>query len=109
MCFSHIYAQSDGSASPYAAGPRTGTWYGAPVDGSRSDTNAALMYVTFQDSYSVEYWIDYYSRTSESFRKAADGGVIEVAWNFSPENTSGPGRSWAPTAISPRACGPWAA
>ncbi len=84
-----VYARSDDSASSYAAGPRTGTWYGTPVDGSRSDTNAALMYVTFQDSYSVEYWIDYYSRTSESFRKAADGGVIEVAWNFSPENTSG--------------------
>ena len=84
-----VYAQSDDSASPYAAGPRTGTWYGTPVDSSRSDTNAALMYVTFGDSYSVEYWIGYYSRTSENFRKAADGGVIELAWNFSPESTAG--------------------
>lgn len=84
-----VYARSDDGASPYASGPRTGTWYGASLGGSRSDTNAALMYVTFQDSYSVEYWIDYYTRTSESFRKAADGGVIELAWNFSPESTSG--------------------
>ncbi len=84
-----VYAQSSDSASPYSAGPRTGTWYGTPVDSPRSDTNAALMYVTFQDSYSVAYWIDYYNRTSESFRKAANGGVIEVAWNFNPESTAG--------------------
>lgn len=84
-----VYARSGGSASPYSAGPRIGTWYGTPVDSSRSDTNAALMYVTFQDGYSVAYWINYYKNTSENFRKAANGGVIELAWNFSPESTAG--------------------
>ena len=29
-----IYAQSDDSASPYAVGPKTGTWYGTPADSS---------------------------------------------------------------------------
>lgn len=84
-----VYAQSDDGASPYAAGPRTGTWYGLSLGGSRTDTNAALMYITFNDGYSVQYWIDYYNGTSEQFRKAANGGVIELAWNFSPESTAG--------------------
>ncbi|MCI8304780.1 MAG: hypothetical protein HFF52_09165 [Lawsonibacter sp.] len=84
-----IYAQSKTSASPYSVGPRTGTWYGSPVDGSRTDGSAALMYVTFGDSYSMDYWINYYRDTSPMFRKAADGGVIELAWNFSPESTAG--------------------
>ena len=84
-----VYAQADNSGSPYSAGPRTGTWYGTPVDGSRSDTNAALVYITFNDPNSVEYWFEYYSNNSASFRKAADGGVIELAWNFDPESTAG--------------------
>lgn len=84
-----VYAHSDNSTSSYAVGPRTGTWYGTPVDGSRTDGSAALMYVTFNDSYSVEYWVDYYNHNSEKFRKACEGGVIELAWNFSPESTAG--------------------
>lgn len=84
-----VYAQTGSSGSSYSAGPRTGTWYGTPVDGSRSDTNAALVYITFNDPNSVAYWFDYYSSNSASFRRAADGGVIELAWNFDPESTAG--------------------
>ena len=47
------------------------------------------MYVTFQDGYSMDYWIDYYMNTSDNFRQAANGGVIELAWNFQPEGTGG--------------------
>lgn len=75
-----VYAQAGGSA---------GTWYGTPTESSRSDTNAALVYLTFNDNYSLEYWIDYYNNHSENFRKAANGGVIELAWNFNPESTAG--------------------
>lgn len=46
------------------------------------------MYVNFMDGYSVDYWINYYKSTSAAFA-AADGGVIELAWNFSPESTAG--------------------
>lgn len=84
-----VYARTDDGASPYAVGPRTGTWYGSTVDAPRADTGAALIYVTFGDSYSVDYWLDYYQSTSDNFRRAANGGVIELAWNFSPESTAG--------------------
>lgn len=79
-----IYAQTGTASSPYSAGPRTGTWYGSPADGSRTDGSAALIYMDFGESYGAAHWIEYYSNTSELFRRAADGGVIEVAWNFSP-------------------------
>lgn len=84
-----IYAQSDDSASPYAVGPKTGTWYGTPADSSTTGGSASLIYVTFGDSYSVDYWINYYMDCSPAFREAANGGVIEFAWNFSPEGTAG--------------------
>ena len=87
-----VYAQTDNGVSPYSVGPRTGTWYGTPVNGSRSDTNATMLYVTFNDIYSVEYWVNYCRsnpETSENFRKATNGGVIELAWNFDPESTAG--------------------
>lgn len=84
-----VYAQTDNSASPYSVGPRTGTWYGTPANAFRSDTNASLMYVTFGDSYSVEHWVNFYSNNFEGFRRALDGGVIELAWNFNPESTDG--------------------
>ena len=37
----------------------------------------------------MDYWIDYYMDCSPAFREAANGGVIEFAWNFSPEGTAG--------------------
>jgi len=83
-----VYAQSDNDPSGYSKGPRTGTWYGVPADGSRSDGSAALVYINFGDSYSVEYWLDYYQHNSALYQKAADGGVIELAWNFDPPDTS---------------------
>ncbi len=77
-----IYAQSNNDPSSFAVGPRTGTWYGAPVDNPNAQGSAALMYIEFGRDYSADYWIDYYTDTSSLFRQAADGGVIEVAWNF---------------------------
>ncbi len=84
-----IYAQSDTDPSPYRVGPATGTWYGTALGHEQPGESAVLMYVDFQDGHSVEYWIDYYLGTSDNFRQAADGGVIELAWNFSPEGTAG--------------------
>lgn len=87
-----VYAQTEelGNIYPTTGAPTQGTWYGSTVDGSQRSEYAALMYVTFQDSYSVDYWINYYKNTYPSFKKAAtEGGVIELAWNFSPEGTAG--------------------
>ena len=84
-----IYAQSDTDPSPYAYGPKNGTWYGTALGHDQPGESAALMYIDFNDGYSVEYWIDYYMNTSENFYNAANGGVIELAWNFHPEGTAG--------------------
>ena len=84
-----IYALSDTDPSPYAYGPESGTWYGTALGHDQPGESAALMYVDFQDGYSVEYWIDYYMNTSSNFYEAAHGGVIELAWNFHPEGTAG--------------------
>ena len=84
-----IYAQSDTDPSPYAYGPKSGTWYGTALGYEQPGESAALMYIDFQDGYSVEYWIDYYMNTYENFYNAAHGGVIELAWNFHPEGTAG--------------------
>lgn len=84
-----IYAQSDTDPSPYAYGPKSGTWLGSALGHDQPGESAALMYIDFQDGYSVQYWIDYYLSTSENFYKAANGGVIELAWNFHPEGTAG--------------------
>ena len=84
-----IYARSNNDPSPYGYGPATGTWFGTALGHEQPGESAALMYVDFQDGYSVEYWIDYYLNTSDNFRQAANGGVIELAWNFHPEGTAG--------------------
>lgn len=79
-----IYAQSNDDPSPYAVGPKTGTWYGVPADNPNGHGSAALIYMEFGDSYGADHWIEYYTETSELFRQAANGGVVEVAWNFQP-------------------------
>lgn len=84
-----IYARSNSDPSPYSVGPTSGTWFGTALGHEQPNESAALMYVNFQDGYSVDYWIDYYMGTSDNFRQAANGGVIELAWNFSPEGTAG--------------------
>ena len=79
-----------GEGSPYSYGPKSGTWYGSDTGGSQSGESAVLTYITFLDGYSVEYWLDYQRKTSSKFAQAAQpGGVVEVAWNFSSENTAG--------------------
>lgn len=85
-----IYALTENSAASYAGAPASGTWYGSNTGGSQNGESAVLMYVNFLDGYSVEYWIDYFKRTSDKFEQAVtNGGVIELAWNFSPESTAG--------------------
>lgn len=85
-----IYALTESGGTSYAGAPVSGTWYGSPADGSQTGESAVLMYVTFQDGYSMEHWIDYYKSSSAKFNQAASGGgVIELAWNFSPESTAG--------------------
>ncbi len=84
-----VFAQTGQDPSPYASGPKSGTWYGAALGSSHTGQSAALMYITFNDGYSVDYWVNYYLDTESDFREAASGGVIEVAWNFSPESTAG--------------------
>ena len=87
-----VYAQQDqgGKSYPGSGAAVNGTYYGSAVTGSRSGESAVLMYVTFGDSYSVDYWIDYYSRTFPKFEQAVNnGGVVEIAWNFSSESTAG--------------------
>ncbi|MGI5963413.1 MAG: S-layer homology domain-containing protein [Lawsonibacter sp.] len=87
-----IYAlqEQGGKNYPGSGAASSGTYYGSAVTGSQSGESAVLMYVTFQDSYSVEYWLDYYSRTFPKFQQAIEnGGVVELAWNFSSESTAG--------------------
>jgi len=88
---SGIYVLTDqaGNSYPGSGAPASGTLYGSPVTGSQSGESAVLMYVTFGDSYSVQYWIDYYRNNSPKFAQAAQGGVIELAWNFPSESTAG--------------------
>ena len=108
-----VYALQEGAGKSFSGSgaAANGTWYGSAVGGSRTGESASLMYVNFMDGYSVDYWINYYKSTSAAFASAADGGVIELAWNFSPESTAGASGCWTapPTATSPRACRPWAA
>lgn len=67
-----------------------GTLYGTPAAGTMTGESAVLTYITFQDGYSVEYWLDYNMKASDKLRQAIEGGgTIELAWNFSPESTAG--------------------
>ena len=87
-----VYAlqDTDGKSYPGSGAAGSGTYYGSAVTGSQSGESAVLMYVTFGDSYSVEYWLNYYSKTFPKFEQAINnGGVVELAWNFSSESTAG--------------------
>ncbi len=88
---SKIYVLTDqaGNSYPGSGAPASGTLYGSAVTGTQSGESAVLMYVTFGDSYGVDYWINYYKDTNPKFAQAAQGDVIELAWNFSPEGTAG--------------------
>lgn len=86
-----IYALTDQNGPDYTevGAAASGTLYGSVVEGNRRDESAVLMYVTFGDKNSVDYWINYYRTTSQKFSDALRGGVIEFAWNFASENTAG--------------------
>lgn len=87
-----IYALTDQQGNIYSGSgaPAAGTLYGSSVNASRAGESAVLMYIDFGDGYSVEYWVNYYRNNYPIFRQAIEeGGVIEVAWNYQPENTAG--------------------
>lgn len=85
-----IYALTENGGTSYAGAPASGTWYGSNAGGSQSGESAVLMYVIFQDGYSMDHWVNYYQQTSDKFNQAStQGGVIEVAWNYTPESTAG--------------------
>ena len=87
-----IYARTTqpGKSFPGTAASTAGTWYGSTVDGSERSPHTALMYVNFGDKYSVDYWINFYKNQNPDFKKAVtSGGIVELAWNFTPENTQG--------------------
>lgn len=83
-----IYVLSEDAQSPYSVGPKQGTWFGSTWEGRRSNESAVLAYVEFLNR-TMDYWLGQYKYMSTEFNTAAtQGGVIELAWNFSPENTS---------------------
>lgn len=86
-----IYALTDqaGNSYPGSGAPVSGTWYGSDAGGSQSGESAVLAYITFMDGYSVDYWLGYLKNNCAKFNQAVTrDGVVELAWNFSPENTS---------------------
>ena len=88
-----VYALVDDPADvPYygvTGEPVSGVYYGVVPEGTHLNDYAALIYVNFQDGYSVDYWLDYYASHDPSVDQALNnGGVIELAWNFT-ENNSG--------------------
>ncbi len=87
-----IYALTDQPGKSYSnsGALASGTFYGSSLGGSFESDSSALVYVNFRDGYSVDYWLGYYKNTSEQFNHAINnGGIIELAWNFSPEGTAG--------------------
>lgn len=85
-----IYTLTDTPADYGAGSPTLGTWYGSDVGGGESGESAVLFYVQFMDGYSLDHWLGYYTNTSPKFKAATQaGGVIEMAWNISPESTAG--------------------
>ncbi len=88
---SQIYVLTDQAGNSYAGSgaPASGTLYGTAAAEGQAGESAALMYVTFGDSYGVDYWINYYRDHSPVVAQALQGGVVELAWNFAPESTAG--------------------
>ena len=67
--------------------PVSGVYYGVVPNGTHVNDSAALVYVNFLDGYSVDYWLDYYSNTDSTVNNALNnGGVVELAWNFTESN-----------------------
>ena len=87
-----IYALAENPADvPYygATGePVSGVYYGVVPGGTHVNDSAALVYVDFLDGYSVDYWLDYYSNMDSTVNDALNnGGVVELAWNFTESNS----------------------
>lgn len=86
-----VYVLTDDASSSYpgTGAPASGTLYGSAITSAQSGESSTLVYITFNDGYSMEHWIDYYSSTSPAFAQILSGGVFELAWNFYPESTAG--------------------
>ena len=86
-----VYALTDAPASvPYLGAkgePACGLLYGTVPQVAHQNDSAALIYIHFNDGYSMQYWLDYYAeRDSVTNRCLNNGGVVEIAWNFKENN-----------------------
>jgi hypothetical protein len=84
-----VYAQSNNTPSPYKVGPRTGSWFGSAVDGTKANSNYTLAYINTGDSNSLSYWLNYWNNNCEGFEEVLNGGVVELAWNITDQSTNG--------------------
>lgn len=87
-----VYALVDDPADvPYTGAPgepTSGVYYGTVPTGTQVNNSAYLVYVNFMDGYSLPYWVDYYAKTDSSLQNALNnGGVVELAWNFTESNS----------------------
>ncbi|MBR6259495.1 MAG: S-layer homology domain-containing protein, partial [Oscillospiraceae bacterium] len=63
--------------------PATGVLYGTVPEVRHQEDTAALIYIHFNDGYTMKYWLDYYSTMDPVTNRAVNnGGVVEIAWNF---------------------------
>ncbi len=72
--------------------PKVGTLQGSVChrDASKSiqsGESAILIYVEFEpnSSYSMQYWVEYYTKNEKGQKALAGDSVIELAWNFPKE------------------------
>ncbi|USF28027.1 hypothetical protein N510_002985 [Firmicutes bacterium ASF500] len=84
-----VYAQTNNTPSPYKVGPRTGSWFGSAVDGTKANSNYTLAYINTGDSHSLSYWLNYWKNNCQGFEEVLNGGVVELAWNITDQSTNG--------------------
>ncbi len=97
-----VYALTSDATNCGGGSPTLGTWLGSDANGSESGESAVLFYISsFNDGYSVKYWLDYHANTYPKFKSALDNGdTIELAWNIKPQSTAGVERVLDPAAES---------
>lgn len=67
--------------------PVTGVLYGTVPETAHQNDSAALIYIHFNDGYSMKYWLDYYSTMDSVTSRALNrDGVVELAWNLKESN-----------------------
>ena len=82
-----------------ADGPGAGVWYGASVGSGRTEGAAVLAGVPFQEESSMEEELRALKNASARFRRAAaEGGVVLLVWELTPESTAGVEKALSPSA-----------